>query len=294
MKDPALSQTTQNLDSSKQKDFADDNFRFDEDGRKFSKRVENTVGKGEIARYEQFLHFPQCLQKIFTAYAYAYNKCLVGISVISRRSVHLSMLSPWSSFNQCFALSKPLAAFPNNHCRNNGQRERNVAMTIINPRKEYWPSRGSIQRPPVLKSATPPIELWGSARMIDEYRCSTKVKQQRAIYEWNIKILTSMLNTFPNKPCFSRVSNRSLLKTLWEKEKLLVTSNFSFSQSVFYPFWELTVILNQIWICHLQALSVWKSLKFVIWERVKSMIKIYRRSSSERFIQSKSRLQYKK
>ena len=28
----------------------------------------------------------------------------------------------------------------------------------------------------------------------------------------------------------------SLLKTLWEKEKLLVTSNFSFSHSVFYPF----------------------------------------------------------
>ena len=30
---------------------------------KFSKRIENTVGKGEIARYEQFLLFPQCFQK---------------------------------------------------------------------------------------------------------------------------------------------------------------------------------------------------------------------------------------
>ena len=28
-----------------------------------SKRVENTVGKGEIARYEQLLLFPQCFQK---------------------------------------------------------------------------------------------------------------------------------------------------------------------------------------------------------------------------------------
>ena len=28
-----------------------------------SKPVENTVGKGEIARYEQFLLFPQCFQK---------------------------------------------------------------------------------------------------------------------------------------------------------------------------------------------------------------------------------------
>ena len=31
--------------------------------RKFSKQVENTVGKGETARYEQFLLFPQCFQK---------------------------------------------------------------------------------------------------------------------------------------------------------------------------------------------------------------------------------------
>ena len=29
----------------------------------FSKLVENTVGKGEIAHYEQFLLFSQCFQK---------------------------------------------------------------------------------------------------------------------------------------------------------------------------------------------------------------------------------------
>ena len=46
---------------------ADDNFRFDENGRKFSKWVENTVGKGEIARYEQFLPSPQYFQKTCTA-----------------------------------------------------------------------------------------------------------------------------------------------------------------------------------------------------------------------------------
>ena len=39
-------------------EFVDDNFRFDENGRKFSKQIENTVGKGEIARFEQFLLFP--------------------------------------------------------------------------------------------------------------------------------------------------------------------------------------------------------------------------------------------
>ena len=51
------------MDFSKLIEFADDNFKFDENGRKLSKRVENTVGKGEIAHYEQFLLFPQCFQK---------------------------------------------------------------------------------------------------------------------------------------------------------------------------------------------------------------------------------------
>ena len=51
------------LDSSKLKEFADDNFKFDENGSKLSKLVENSVGKGEIAHYEQFLVFPQCFQK---------------------------------------------------------------------------------------------------------------------------------------------------------------------------------------------------------------------------------------
>ena len=58
------------LDSSKLKEFADDNSKFDENGRKFSKWFENTVGKGEIARYEQFLLFPQCFEKSCTADTY--------------------------------------------------------------------------------------------------------------------------------------------------------------------------------------------------------------------------------
>ena len=61
---------TTNLDPSKLKEFADDNFKFDENGRKLSKWVENTVGKGEIACYEQFLLFPQCFQ----------NACFPGAS----------------------------------------------------------------------------------------------------------------------------------------------------------------------------------------------------------------------
>ena len=42
-------------------------FQIYENGRKFSKWVENTLGKGEIAHYEQFLLFSQCFQKTSTA-----------------------------------------------------------------------------------------------------------------------------------------------------------------------------------------------------------------------------------
>ena len=42
------------------------NFKFDINGTKFSKWVENTAAKGEIARYEQFLLFPQRFQNTFT------------------------------------------------------------------------------------------------------------------------------------------------------------------------------------------------------------------------------------
>ena len=44
-------------------DFADNNFKFDENGGKFSEWVENAERKGEIACYKQFLLFPQNFSK---------------------------------------------------------------------------------------------------------------------------------------------------------------------------------------------------------------------------------------
>ena len=46
------------LDTSKLKEFADNIVKFDENGRRFFKLVENTVGKGEIACYKQLFLFP--------------------------------------------------------------------------------------------------------------------------------------------------------------------------------------------------------------------------------------------
>ena len=73
-----------------------------------------------------------------------------------------------------------------------------------------------------------------------------------------------MVNPFPNKPCFSRVCSTSLLKTLREKKKLLVTSNFFFSHKVFYPFAEISAIFIKldIVVCKLFQSGPVKNLSF--------------------------------
>ena len=50
-------------DSSKVKEFAEDNFKFDESWKQFFKPLENNVGKGENSCYKQFLLFQHSFQK---------------------------------------------------------------------------------------------------------------------------------------------------------------------------------------------------------------------------------------
>ena len=64
------------------------------------------------------------------------------------------------------------------------------------------------------------------------------------LMETNIISVIICINPFPHNDTFSRPSETSLLKTLWEKEKLLVTSNFSFTHSVFYPVKELALLFS--------------------------------------------------
>ena len=73
-----------------------------------------------------------------------------------------------------------------------------------------------------------------------------------------------LFNPFPNKPWFLRVCSSSLLKTLGEKEKLLVTSNFSFSHSIFYPFGKLSSISIKfkIGVCKLSLIGRLQNLSF--------------------------------
>ena len=75
------------LGSSKLKEFADDYFKFDENGRKLSKRVENTVGKGEIARYEQFLFSHSVFKRLVSHGSQKVSLCGNGLNSQKRNSI---------------------------------------------------------------------------------------------------------------------------------------------------------------------------------------------------------------
>ena len=99
------------------KEFADDNFKFDKNGRKLSKQVENTVGKGEIARYEQFLLFLQCFQKACFPRASKgvivwewVNAKLSGITENITTSLKTEKKKHWGEKEKCWTIS--ISPFP--------------------------------------------------------------------------------------------------------------------------------------------------------------------------------------
>ena len=103
-------------------------------------------------------------------------------------------------------------------------------------------------------------------------RCRRKTK-------WVQKMLASSIffsfhNIFKKAHVLMCLYSASLLKTLWKKEKLLVTSNFSFSHSVFSPFCKFLCHFHQI--CKFFQFGRVYNLLFgngileIIWKRVSS------------------------
>ena len=60
----------------KQSEFAEDNFKFDENGRQLPKRIENTVGKGEIAPLRAISPFPTVFSRDFSCRQVKTSACL--------------------------------------------------------------------------------------------------------------------------------------------------------------------------------------------------------------------------
>ena len=63
-------------------------------------------------------------------------------------------------------------------------------------------------------------------------------------------------------PTFTGLEMGRLLKTLWEKEKMLVTSIFSFSHYVFYPSQNKVQFFKSIYFVVCDKLSIRTSLNF--------------------------------
>ena len=94
------------------------------------------------------------------------------------------------------------------------------------------------------------LQIW---LLVMKFVFERKSYQQYLLFQQCFQKDFFPVNLFPHNDSFWRPWETSLLKTLWEKEKLLVTSNFSFTHSVFYQFRELSAIFIKfkIVICRL-------------------------------------------
>ena len=81
-------------------------------------------------------------------------------------------------------------------------------------------------------------------------------------------VLAIFVHPFPNKPLFFCVCKPVLLKTLWKKREIARNKQSLLFPQCFLPFCRIFSHFHQIQSCRLQTLLVWKSLEFVIWERV--------------------------
>ena len=90
-------------------------------------------------------------------------------------------------------------------------------------------------------------------------------------------ITCCLVNPFRNKPWFLRVYCTSHMKTLWEKEKLLAMSNFSFSHSVFYLFEDLSAVFikSEIVACKLFQFGRVHNLSFGKGLRLNELQSVY-------------------
>ena len=83
------------------------------------------------------------------------------------------------------------------------------------------------------------------------------------------RLLTALgKKPFPNNPWFLRACSTSL-ENIVRKGEIAPNKQFLLFSHCFLPIRRSLHHFHQVQKCHLQTLSVWKSLEFVIWERVK-------------------------
>ena len=205
--------------------------------------------------------------------------------------MHLSMFSH-SSFNQYSVQYSfmPLAAFPHNHCQNNGQWwERNESCRI-----DWHQSLERILAEQGIKPVTSCSQVcyatdWAMELGIfllvlkilasnlnklltyRNFKRATKGRLLAKCFSGVIHIVLhrivthyKALHPFPHNNTFWRPWKTSLLKTLGKGE-IARNEQFLLFPQCFLPVWITFCHFLQIWNCCLQTFLVWKSLIFVVW-----------------------------
>ena len=205
------------------------------------------MGKGQIARNEQFLLFPQCFLPIWQTFCHFHQVW----------NCRLQALSVWKSLK--FVVWERVKSFLN----------KPWFLRVCSKSFENTVGKGQIAgNEQFLLFPQCFLPIWQTfCHFHQVWNCCL---QALSVWKSPKFVVWERVNPFHNKPWFLRVCSKSLLKTLWEKEKLLVTSNFSFSRSVFYPFGKLSAIFIkfEIVVCKLfqfgrvQNLFFGKGLKY--------------------------------
>ena len=81
-------------------------------------------------------------------------------------------------------------------------------------------------------------------------------------------------NSLPNKPWFFTCLQYMSIENTMEKGEIARNEQFLLFPQCFQSVRRTLCHFHQIWNCHMQTFSIWKSLKFATWERVNSHISV--------------------
>ena len=192
-----------------------------------SKRVENTVGKGEIARYEQFLLFPQCFQKAF----------FPGVSKV---------VIVWELFNY------PERKGFWKHCGKEGK----WWLQARGDHRLYSPTSFMNN----LCIFVQDLVWFGQS----EFVLISNVSRYGKIWRTYLLSLSMALTYSHTMTPFDATGKQAFRKHCGQR-RIACNEQFLLFPQCFLPVWITFCHFHQIWNCRLQSLSVWKSLKFVVW-----------------------------
>ena len=118
--------------------------------------------------------------------------------------------------------------------------------------KEYWPATSCSQ----VFSAT------------DWPTVGSDILQLLTLWVKAFALLHGVVNPFPNKPWILRVCSTCPLKNTGGNWEIACNEQFLLFPQCFLRYCRTFCHFHQNWNCRVQTLLVWRSLKFVVWERV--------------------------